>query len=123
MSLNSARTELLAALTAANIDTYYGWGAFSVPCCRIFPGEPWVALGGGLAGGKRTQRWEVWAVAGRVDAAASFDDLEALVQSINAAVDGLPKWTYVEWRRPAITDMGGARYIACRGVIETQLEV
>lgn len=122
MSLNDARQSLLARLIAADIDSYYGWGAFSAPCARIFPGEPWVARSG-LAGGRRTQTWEVWAVAGLVDSSATFDDVEALVQSINDAINGMPDWGHVEWHRPAYVDMGGARYLACRGVIETLKEV
>ena len=123
MSLNSARGELLAALEVASIDTYYGWGAFAAPCARIFPGEPWVSIEGGRMGGKRLQRWEVWAIAGAVDSHATFDDLEALVQSINDAMNPLAAWAYLEWRRPTITDMGGAKFLACRGVIETNMEV
>jgi hypothetical protein len=122
VSLNAARTDLMDALTAASIDTFYGWGAFSAPCVRIFPGEPWVGTEG-LLSGKRSQRWEVWAVAGRVDAGATFDDMEALVQSVHNALEPLQRWSHLEWRRPAIVDMSGARYLACRGVIETFLEV
>jgi hypothetical protein len=122
MSLSGARAQLLAALTAADIDTYYGWGAFSAPCARIFPGDPWVAQEG-LLGGRRSQRWEIWAVAGRVDSNATFDELEALVQSINDALEPANAWGHVEWRRPSSTDMGGTRYLACRGIIETMLEV
>lgn len=122
MSLNGARAQLLAALTAADIRAYYGWGAFAAPCARIFPGEPWVAQSG-LAGGRRTQRWEVWAVAGLVDSNATFDDMEALVQSINAALEGQAGWGHLEWRRPSIVDMSGGRYLACRGVVETLMEV
>lgn len=122
MSLTDARAQLLAACETAGIDTYYGWGAFSTPCCRIFAGEPWVALSG-MAGGRRTQRWEVWAVAGRVDGGGTFEDVEGLVQSINDAVNGTPQFAYVEWHRPAITTMGGVQYYACRGVVETLMEV
>lgn len=122
MSLNGARAQLLAALTGAGIDTFYGWGVFSAPCVRVFPGEPWVGVSG-LAGGKRAQQWELWAVAGRVDANATFDELEELVQKANDAVNGMPHWSHVEWHRPAITAMSGVQYIACRGVIETLMEV
>jgi hypothetical protein len=122
MSLTSARERLLTALTDAEIDTYYGWGAFSTPCARIFPSEPWVLMSG-LAGGRRTQAWEVWAVSGRADSTATFDDLEALVMSINAAIDQLPDFGHVEWHRPVSVDMGGSRYLGCRGVIETLMEV
>ena len=122
MSLADARGVLFAALTAADIDTYYGWGTCSAPCARIFPAEPWLTLEG-LAGGKRTQRWEVWAVAGKVDSNATFDELEALVQSINDTINQQASWGHVEWHRPAIADMSGGRYLACRGVIETLTEV
>lgn len=122
-SLELARKALLAALEAAGIRAYYGWGPFTSPCARIMPSEPWVARSG-LAGGARTQSWEVWAVAGKSDAGATYDELEALVISINSAIDGLPGWSHVEWHRPASTDMGGGnRFLAARGIIETKVEV
>lgn len=122
MSLTTARAELLAALDAASIRTFYGMGQFTAPCARIFPAEPWIDLGG-LANGRRIQRWEVWAVAGRTDALATFDDLEAMVSAIDSAIAGLKGWGSPLWRRPAVTDMGGTKYFACRGVIETRAEV
>lgn len=122
MSLTSSRAELLAALDAADIRSFYGMGQFSAPCARIFPADPWVALSG-QAGGRRTQQWEVWAVAGKSDSIATFDELESLVIAINAAVEGLPNWNRPSWRRPSVTDMGGVRYFACRGIIETLAEV
>jgi hypothetical protein len=122
MSLTSARQALLDALTAADIDTYYGWGAFSAPCARVFPAEPWVSLDG-LLGGKRTQRWEIWAVAGKADSGATFDELEAMVIAINDACEPLQPFARIEWHRPTSTDMGGTRYLASRGVIETKMEV
>lgn len=121
MSLSEARNGLLVALNAAGIDTYYGWGVFSAPCARIFPGEPWVALSG-MAGGRRLQRWEIWAVAGNADSGATYDDLEGLVQEINDAVNQMPGFGTVEWHRPASVDMGGTRYLASRGVIEALKE-
>jgi hypothetical protein len=66
----------------------------------------------------------VWAVAGRTDAGATYDDLEQLVITTNKAIDGLPGWSHVEWHRPASTDMGGGnRFMAARGIIETRMEV
>ena len=122
MTLKLSRQELLDALEAGDIRAFYGMGIFSAPCARIFPADPWVALSG-QAGGRRTQRWEIWAVAGRADSIATFDELEALVSNINAAIEVLPNWNRPEWRRPAISDMGGIKYFACRGIIETLAEV
>jgi hypothetical protein len=123
MSLTDTRTGLLAALEAAGIRAYYGWGAFTTPCARIFPGEPWVHPTGQL-NGSRLQSWEVWAVAGKTDLGATYDELEALVVSVNKAIDGLPNWSHVEWHRPASVDMGGGnRFLAARGIIETRMEV
>jgi hypothetical protein len=122
MSLKSARGELLAALESASIRTFYGMGQFTAPCARIFPAEPWVDVSGAL-GGRRAQHWEVWAVAGKADATANFDELEELVQSINDALVGLMGWGHPAWRRPANTLMGGTTYLACRGVVETLAEV
>jgi hypothetical protein len=122
MSLTSARAELLAALGAASISAFYGVGAFAAPCARIFPAEPWVEVSG-RANGRRTQTWEVWAVAGRSDSMATFDELEEMVIAIDAAIEPLASWASPTWRRPAVTDMGGTKYLACRGTIETIAEV
>jgi hypothetical protein len=122
MSLKDARGELLAALEAASIPAYYGMGVFNAPCARIFPAQPWIDRIG-LANGRRAQRWEVWAVAGRTDSLATFDELEAMVSAIEAGLMGLKGWGTLLWQRPAITDMGGTKYFACRGVIETTAEV
>jgi len=122
MTLQTARSELLAALEAASIRTFYGMGAFAAPCARIFPAEPWVEVSGRL-NGRRSQSWEVWAVAGRTDSMATFDELEAMVIAIDAAIDGLQSWSHPTWRRPAVTEMGGTKYFACRGTIETIAEV
>lgn len=122
MTLKASRQVLLDVLEASSIPAYYGMGRFSAPCARIFPGEPWVDLSG-LANGRRTQRWEIWAVAGKADSLANFDELEALVQQCNDAVSGLQGWSHPSWRRPAVTEMGGVKYFACRGVVETTQEV
>ena len=110
-------------MEAAGIRVYYGWGPFTSPCARIMPSEPWVARTGEL-GGTRGQAWEVWAVAGKTDSGATYDDLEALVVEVNRAIDGLPGWSHVEWHRPASVDMGGGnRFLAARGIIQTRMEV
>jgi hypothetical protein len=122
MSLKDSRQTLLDALGTAGVNAFYGMGAFTAPCARIFPADPWVDLSG-LANGRRTQRWEVWAVAGKADAIANFDELEAMVQAINTALAPLQGWSYLAWRRPAVTIMGGTGYFACRGTMETTQEV
>jgi len=122
MTLTDARKELLDALGATEVDAYYGMGQFNAPCARIFPSDPWVGVTG-RAGGKRSQTWEIWAVAGRTDSVATFDELEAMVIAIDAALEPLQHWAYLTWRRPAIADMGGTKYFACKGTIETIAEV
>lgn len=121
MSLKTAREELLAVISAANIKAYYGAGAFTAPCARVFPSNPWVGPSA-YAGGKRTQQWEIWAVAGRTDSAATFDELEALVINISVATESMNGWSRVNWDRPVNAIMGGVTYSACRGVIETKGE-
>lgn len=122
MSLKDSRQLLLDTIQAAGVNTFYGMGAFTAPCARIYPADPWVDISG-LANGRRTQRWEIWAVAGKSDSLANFDELEALVKQINDSVSALQGWSHPTWRRPAITEMGGTRYFACRGVVETTQEV
>lgn len=122
MSLKDSRQILLNALQGAGVNAFYGMGVFTAPCARIYPADPWVDLSG-LANGRRTQRWEVWAVAGKSDSLANFDELEGLVQAINGALTGLQGWSWPAWRRPSVTDMGGTRYFACRGTVETTQEV
>ncbi len=119
MSLKTAREELVTVIRAAGIKTFYGTGAFTTPCARVFPAEPWVAPSS-LADGKRTQRWEVWAVAGRVDSNATYNDIEDLVQDISTALEPLRNWSRLNWSRPTNVIMGGVQYSACRGIIETR---
>ena len=122
MTLQSSRQVLLEAIEAAGVNAFYGVGRFTAPCARIYPADPWVDISG-LANGRRTQRWEVWVVAGKADSLANFDELEALVKTCNDAVSDLQGWSHPSWRRPAITEMGGTKYFACRGVVETTAEV
>lgn len=122
MTLADSRQVLLSALETAGVNAFYGMGRFTAPCARIFPADPWVDLSG-LANGRRTQRWEVWVVAGRTDSLATFDELEAMVKVCNDALSGLQGWAFPAWRRPAVTEMGGTRYFACRGIMETTAEV
>jgi hypothetical protein len=122
MTLKDSRQFLLAAIEAAGVNAFFGIGQFTAPCARIYPAEPWVDASG-LANGRRTQRWEIWVVAGKADSIATFDELEALVKVCNDAVSGLQGWSHPTWRRPAITEMGGTRYFACRGIVETTQEV
>lgn len=122
MSLTTSRQALITALESAGVNAFYGIGRFSAPCARVFPADPWVDLSG-LANGRRTQRWEVWVVAGKTDSIATFDELESMVKTCNTALSGLQGWAYPVWRRPAITVMGGTQYFACRGMMETTQEV
>jgi len=122
MTLQASRQQLLETLVAAGVNTFYGMGVFTAPCARIYPADPWVDISG-LANGRRTQRWEIWVVAGKADSIANYDELEALVKQCNDAVSGLQGWSHPTWRRPAITSMGGTNYFACRGVVETTQEV
>jgi hypothetical protein len=114
---SDARAELVTALGAERV--YQPGETFSTPCIRIHPGAPWVGPSF-LASGQRTQRWEVWAVAGKGDATANYEALETLVSTITIALDALPGWSGIVWDRPNPTDMGGTMYLAVRGTIETK---
>lgn len=115
--LSDARVELTVALGS---DRVFGPGEpFATPCVRIHPGAPWLGPSV-LARGERTQRWEVWAVAGKLDAKANYEALETLVSTITTALDALPGWSGIIWDRPNPTDMGGTQYLAVRGTIETK---
>lgn len=122
MNLKDAREHLMSVLTGADIRTFYGFGKFATPCARIYPAAPWIEPSG-LLNGRRIQRWEVWAVSGKVDATASFDDLEALVIKIDNALRNDPQWANLMWQRPGVVNMGGTVYYASRGVILTRAEV
>lgn len=122
MSLTDSRQVLLDTLAAAEVNAFYGMGRFTAPCARVYPADPWVDRSG-LANGRHTQRWEIWVVAGKSDAMATFDELEALLIKCNAALSLLAGWSVPVWRRPAVTEMGGTKYFACRGIMETTAEV
>jgi hypothetical protein len=126
VSLSDSRAELAGAIEAADTPAIRVFaepsGQFATPCARVHPASPWVAPSV-LRAGKRTQRWEVWVVVGRVDAVASFKLMETMVGKITTALDKLPGWSLIIWDRPAPTDMGGVLYHAVRGTIETSAEV
>lgn len=120
--LSAARVELAAAIAAAEgAKRVYAepTGTFATPCYRIHPASPWLAPSA-LARGERTQRWEIWCVLGKVDAAANYESLEEMVSLATIALDALPSWSGVNWDRPNPTDMGGTKYLAVRGIIETK---
>lgn len=126
MSLSDSRAELAAAIEAADTPAIRVFaepsGTFATPCARVHPASPWVAPSV-LRAGKRTQRWEVWVVVGKVDSTASFEQMESMVGKITTALDRLQGWSLIIWDRPAPTDMGGTLYQAVRGTIETSAEV
>lgn len=95
---------------------------FAAPCIRLHPANPWLAPSV-LAAGRRTQRWEVWAVAGKMADTHRYDELETMVSDATKALDLMAGWSSVQWERPNPTDMGGTSYLAVRGIIETNREV
>lgn len=117
--LTVARTELAEALEPVGRVYAAPTGVFAAPCYRIHPASPWLAPSV-LARGERTQRWEVWCVLGKTDSAANYDALETMVSVATIALDALPGWSGIQWDRPNPTDMGGTKYLAVRGIIETK---
>jgi len=126
VTLRDARVELGNTVAAADSPAIRVYsepsGTFATPCARVHPASPWVAPSV-LRAGKRTQRWEVWVVVGKMDSTASFEQMELMVGKITTALDRLPGWSLIIWDRPAPTDMGGTLYLAVRGTIETSAEV
>jgi hypothetical protein len=119
MSLVEQRAELASVISAAEVRTYADPGEpFTAPCVRINAGVPWIAPSV-LRSGKRTVRWEVWAVAGRSDSKASYAGLEEMVATVTIALDALQGYSAIAWDRPALVEMGGTTYLASRGQIET----
>jgi hypothetical protein len=126
MSLSTSRAELAAAIRAADSPALRVYdapsGTFATPCVRLHPAAPWIAPSV-LAAGRRVQQWEVWVVTGKMDARATFNKMEQMVSKITIALDKFQGWSSIDWDRPAPTDMGGALYLAVRGVIQTVQEV
>lgn len=120
--LSDARAELAAAIAPTLRVFSEPTGTFATPCARVHPASPWLAPSS-LAKGRRTQRYEIWVVLGRMDSAANFKAMEDAVSGITNALDVLPGWSAVIWDRPGPTDMGGNLYLAVRGLIETNKEV
>lgn len=124
--LSDARASLGSAIAAAAVPALRVYseptGTFATPCVRVHPASPWLAPSV-LAAGRRTQRWEVWVVIGKMDSKAKFRAMETMVSQVTIALDKLPGWSEIVWDRPAPTDMGGTLYLAVRGIIETRLEV
>jgi len=124
--LSDSRLVLKTAIAAAAAPALRVYaeptGTFATPCARVHPASPWLAPSV-LAKGRRTQRWEVWVVIGKLDSKAKFAAMETMVSQITIALDTLAGWSSIVWDRPAPTDMGGTLYLAVRGIIETNREV
>jgi hypothetical protein len=121
--LTDARQALAALLEADGLRVYRDPSEqYATPCIRLHPAQPWIAASG-LANGARTQRYELWAVAGRGDSGAGFLEVEDLVSKVTAALEDAHSWGGITWDRPGPVDMGGSRYVGCRGLIETILPV
>ena len=81
--LSDARTRLADALEGSGIRTATG-GRFAAPAVLIEPAEPWVER---ATPSVRLQvRWKVTAIARASDTGAAYDELAALVDSVDAAL-------------------------------------
>jgi len=124
--LSDARTELANGLQngmAFPVRVYpEPTSTFAAPCIRLHPANPWLAPSA-LAAGRRTQRWEVWIVIGKLSDVHNYAGLETMVSDATYALDAMPGWSGVQWERPNPTNMGGTLYLAVRGLIETNREV
>jgi len=116
--VTATRHALRDALVAAGVRTTFRGSPFSPPVAIIAPDDPWLAPSD-LGYATRAIRWRVWAVAGLADQEGTYQDVEALMGDIVAALDRLPGWTLVTFSAPGPTDIAGSTYTAARGAIET----
>ena len=117
--LSEARLALADALESIGERVASPGEAWTPPCIRLHPGNPWLGPST-LAAGQRTQRWEVWYVVGKAAGKHNYNQIEERVSRITNALDLASGWSGIVWDRPNPTDMGGTQYLAVRGTIETR---
>ena len=118
--ITASRLALGAALEGAGLRVAYDPGLVAPPSVLVVPDAPWIGLSR-LVTRSRMVHWRVIAVAGRVDATVTLEELEELVALISLAVPrelGSPAFD-----APGTVDLAGAQYLAAVGRVDHITEV
>lgn len=114
--LKASRDAIIAALQAGGL-TVATTGQFAAPCVLVEPGEPWAAVDLSL-GRKRTGRWKLTLVAGRVDTEGNQEKLMDLIDSADTALLALPGVELPTWGRPFDASLHGVVYAGTMATIQ-----
>jgi len=123
--IGDARRQLASILEAAGVRVVFDPGLAAAPCVLVAPADPWLAPSA-LAGGRRTIRWRLIAIAGATDAGVELEAVEAIVAAVVVALDdpqGAPAWSAPTFDAPGTVDVAGSQYLAAVGRVETLTEV
>ena len=108
--LTDERARLAAALGAAGVRTTYG-GRLSAPCVLVEPAEPWISREA-LARGAIESRWRCTAIAARSDTQAAYDELAAMIDTIDGALLTLRGVSLPTWGAPHDVTLGNTAHPA-----------
>lgn len=114
--LMATREAIDTALTQGGLRVS-GTGQFTAPCVLLEAGDPWAGVDLSLRG-KRTARWRLTLVAGRVDSTAALETLAELVDSADAALLTLPGVQLPTWAKPFDASLDGQSYAATVATIQ-----
>lgn len=110
-----ARAIVTAALDAGGVRAVDAGDAVAPPCVVIAPGDDWLQP---LSRRLWTLRWRLWCVSGRADQGARADELDALAESVVAALSGLRELTTPTFGAWATVTFGNIAYTAVPADIE-----
>lgn len=114
--LFASRTRILDALEAGGVNASTT-GQFSAPCVLVEAGDPWAAVDLSL-GARRTGRWRLTLVAGKVDADGVLEALAELVDAVDAAILTVPGMQLPTWAVPFNASLAGASYAATSATVQ-----
>ena len=112
----ASRTAIIGALDAGGIRTATG-GKFTAPCVVVEAGDPWAAVDLSM-GRRRTARWKLTAIAGRVDSEGALEALADLVDSVDAALLTIQGVQLPTWAKPFDAALGAVPYAASETTIQ-----
>lgn len=116
----ATRSAIAGALEAGGVRVAFT-GKLAAPCVLLEAGDPWAAVDLSM-GRKRTARWHLTLVAGRIDSEAALEGLAKLIDETDAALLTLPGVQLPTWSKPADAVLGTAPYATTEATIQMLTE-
>jgi hypothetical protein len=117
--LTDTRNRLATALAAAGLRTATG-GRFAAPVVLLEPAEPWIDRD--TVSHRVLVRWQLSAIARAGDSGAAYDELAALIDSVDVALLTLAGVSLPTWGAPHDVTLGNVAHPTSTGIVELYSE-